>query len=113
MYLGKVSAANQSKAMGLSAAIQGGVGAASMMKQANPNTTVPTQTDISKIPMFHKPAIQLPNLRQVPQVNTTLNLSSYGGVPSVSQPPNVQPSYNPFFGTAKFNPFFNSQTFNQ
>ena len=88
MYLGKVSAANQNKAMGLSAAIQGGLGAAGMMKQANPTT---------------------PSSPAIP----TITPPSYSGVPTIPQPPNVQPSYNPFFGTATFNPFFNNQTFNQ
>ena len=100
MYLGKVSAANQSKAMGLSAAIQGGLGAAGMMGKGNGQTggMIPTGENIPSMPLFHKQTLQTPNL----------NLSSYGGVPSMGQP-----SYNPFFSNAKFNPFFGSQTFNQ
>ena len=108
MYLGRVSAANQAKAMGLSAAIQGGLAAASMINDANKDGDKNKKTnggfDFSSIFKKRTPSSTL-------TIPNGVNLSSYSGVPSVNQPPNVQPSYQPFFRNAKFNTFFGNEIF--
>lgn len=90
MYLGKVGAYNQNKAMGLSAAIQGGLAAAGGLGKQAPQ--------------------QVNNSYTGKPMNFTLQIPQRQALPSLPIPP--QPiqqfgTYNPFFGSATFNPFFN------
>lgn len=113
MYLGKVAAANQNKAMGLSAAIQGGLAAASSIgdnaqnKDLNVYSGKPMNFNLQTPQRMALPTVQPPatNGLRIPMSGFTAP-TNYAMSTSVNPP-----AYNPFFATPSFNPFFNSATF--